>query len=199
MKATPLLLLLSLTIGCDAKPEDKQAIRDRYEGHYTGPCNAWAVSPATGRTYCSSPKLGFSTEAAYAAAAPKKADDSAFAGFDAKSPDEKKALLVAEGEKVYGANCAACHQATGMGLPPSFPPLANDPVVNGGPVDEQIHTVLNGLNGKVINGVAYAGAMSPFAATLTDNQIAAVITFERNSWGNNGGIVEPAQVLAQRK
>lgn len=187
-----------LLVACDAKPEDSQEIRDRYAGHYMGPCNAWVYSPVSGEKYCSSPALPYSTAAAYEAAKPKKADDSAFAGFDSKSADEKKALLVAEGEKVYGAQCAACHQPTGQGLAPTFPPLANDPVVNGGSVDDHIHTVLNGLSGKTINGVAYTGAMVPFGTTLSDNQIAAVITFERNSWGNNGGVVEPSQVAAGR-
>jgi mono/diheme cytochrome c family protein len=106
-------------------------------------------------------------------------------------------LLKSEGEKVYQAQCSACHQKEGTGLGESFPPLANDPVVNGGPVEEHIRTVLNGLNGKVINGIAYQGAMAPFS-NLTDNQIAAVITHERTSWGNNGGVVEPQQVASLR-
>jgi mono/diheme cytochrome c family protein len=199
MKATPLLLLLPVFVAaCEAVPEDKQAVVDRYLGHFTGKCNSWVTSPVSGHTYCSSPPLPFSTDAAYAAAMPTKADESAFAGFETKSADEKKTLLVGEGEKVFKANCVACHQAGGTGLPPSFPPLVNDPVVNGGAVEDHIKTVLGGLSGKTINGVAYTGAMTPFAGSLTDNQIAAVITYERNSWGNNGGVVEPAQVAALR-
>ena len=198
MKATPLFLFFPVLLAaCDAIPEDKQVLRDRYSGHYTGPCNAWVTSPVSGHTYCSSPTLGFSTADAYAAAAPKKADDGAFAGFDGKTPDEKKALLMAEGEKAYAANCAACHQPDGKGSGTNFPPLAGDPVANGGPVEQHVKVVLNGLSGQPINGVTYLGAMTPFG-NLTDNQIAAIITFERNSWGNNGGVVEPAQVAALR-
>lgn len=203
MKATSALLYLAplLLAACDAPAgEDPAYIRARYKGLYVGPCNTWVTSPNTGTVYCSSPTLGFSTDAAYAAAAAKVATTGPdpFADFDKKSADEKKTLLMAEGEKVYGTQCAACHQKEGTGVAPTFPPLANDPVANGGPVEEHITVVLKGLSGKVINGVAYSGAMTPFA-NLSDNEIAAVITFERNSWGNNGGVVEPAQVAALRK
>jgi mono/diheme cytochrome c family protein len=193
----PLLPLSLLGLfACEAVPEDSTFGQDRYQGHYAPDCPSWVKSPVSGRMYCSSPSKGYDTSPAYAAAKPV-VNDSAYEGFDSKSPDEKKALLIAQGEKVYANNCAACHQAGGTGSGTSFPPLSGDPVVNGGPVDEQIHTVLHGLSGKVINGVAYTGAMTPFA-TLTDNQIAAVITYERNSWGNDGGVVEPAQVKAAR-
>lgn len=196
----PLFTLLAVAlVACDAIPADAPEIRARYDGHYTGVCNSWVKSPVSGHLYCSSPSVGFSTDAAYAAAIPGKADESMFDGFDAKSPEEKRALLVAEGEKVYGVNCVACHGVAGAGLPPTFPPLAGDPVANGGASDDHIDIVLNGLSGKEINGVAYAGVMTPFSAQLSDNQIAAVISYERVSWGNAGAIVEPSQVAARRK
>lgn len=197
-----LLALLTVSLaGCEGPPgDDPKDVMRRYRGHFSQPCNAWVKSPVTGKTYCSSPKLEFSTAAAYAAAAPTgPVVNPAFADFDTKSPDEKKALLMSEGEKVYGGNCVACHQAGGTGVANSFPPLAGDPVANGGPVEEHIHTVIHGLSGKVINGVSYAAAMTPFGAQLSDQQIASVITYERNSWGNAGGVVEPAQVAALRK
>ena len=181
---------------CEAIPEDSVFVQDRYQGHYAPDCPSWVTSPVSGRPYCSSPSKGYDTSPAYAAAKPV-ANDTAFDGFDAKSPEDKKALLIAQGEKVYTNNCAACHQVDGKGSGTSFPPLMADPVVNGGPVAEQIQTVLHGLSGKVINGVPYTGAMTP-VSNLTDNQIAAVITYERNSWGNDGGVVEPAQVKAGR-
>lgn len=202
MKATTALLIpasLLFLAACDPVPEDSAQIRDRYLGHWTSACNSWVTSPVSGRVYCSSPWIPFSNEAAYAAVMPAKSDDSAYAGFDTKTPEEKKTLLIAQGEKVYSGNCQACHQAGGTGVAGSFPPLAGDPVANGGPVEEHILTVLNGLNGKAIGGVTYSGAMSPWRGALNDNQIAAVITYERNSWGNNGGIVEPSQVAALRK
>jgi len=206
--STPLLLLALGLVGCEAAStpapglptEDSMEVMRRYRDRYSERCNSWVQSPWTGKEYCASPSLGFDTAAAYEAAKPKAAGaNPAFEGFDAKSPDEKKAVLVAEGEKVYAAQCAACHQPTGLGVPNAFPPLAGDPVANGGPVEEHITIVLNGLSGKVINGVSYSAAMTPYAATLNDEQIASVISYERNSWGNNGGIVEPAQVAALRK
>jgi mono/diheme cytochrome c family protein len=200
MKAptSPFALLAFTFLACEAQPQDKPEVRARWEGHYTGVCNSYLTSPVTGHLYCASPAIGFSTAAAYAAAAPAKADESAFVGFDQKSPEERSAILTAEGEKVYLAQCSACHQAAGTGLAPTFPPLVNDPVANGGSADEHISIVLNGLSGKAINGVMYAGVMTPFASQLSDNQIAAVVSYERTSWGNAGGIVEPAQVAALR-
>jgi cytochrome c oxidase subunit 2 len=97
--------------------------------------------------------------------------------------------LIARGEKVYAANCVACHQPTGKGNPPAFPPLAGSKVVNG-PEQAQIDTVLNGRPGT---------AMAPFGKQLSDTEIAAVITFTRNSWGNKASDVTPNEVKARRK
>ncbi len=97
--------------------------------------------------------------------------------------------LAARGEKVYAANCVACHQANGAGVPGAFPALAGSAMVNG-PQDGQIGILLNGKN-----------AMPAWKATLSDTEIAAVITYTRNSWGNKAedNIVQPAEVLAARK
>lgn len=181
---------------CAAIPEDPLSVRTRYRGHYGGPCNAWVKSPESGREYCSSPKVGFSTDQAYADAAPK-VDDAAFVGFDDKTPEEKQALLVSEGKAVFANNCASCHKADGAGEGTMYPPLVNDPVVNNADPAEQLAVVLKGLSGKEIGGVDYSAAMTPFGH-LTDNQIAAVATYERNSWGHAAGMVEPAQVKAAR-
>ena len=96
--------------------------------------------------------------------------------------------LVQRGEKVYQANCVACHQANGQGVPGAFPALAGSQVVNG-PRGEQINVVLNGRRGM------------PSWKQLSDTEIAAVITYTRNSWGNKAqeNIVQPAEVLAARK
>ena len=97
--------------------------------------------------------------------------------------------LAARGEKVYAANCVACHQATGKGVPGAFPALDGSQVVNG-MQDGQIAIMLNGKN-----------AMPSWKATLSDTEIAAVITYTRNSWNNKASdnIVQPAEVLAARK
>jgi len=97
--------------------------------------------------------------------------------------------LKARGEKVYAANCVACHQATGKGAPPAFPPLDGSKVV-GGPKEAHIDTVLNGRPNT---------AMAAFGKQLSDTDIAAVITYERNSWSNKAGMVQPAEVKARRK
>jgi len=97
--------------------------------------------------------------------------------------------LVARGEKVYASNCVACHQATGKGAPPAFPPLAGSKIVNG-PGQGQIDLVLNGKPNT---------AMVAFGKQLNDTEIAAVITFTRSSWGNKASEVQPAEVKARRK
>ena len=101
--------------------------------------------------------------------------------------------LVARGEKVFAANCAACHQANGKGVPGAFPALDGSPVVTG-PKDAQIKTVLNGV---VKNG--QPTAMIAWRNTLSDTDVAAVITYTRNSWGNHTGeAIQPAEVKADR-
>lgn len=96
--------------------------------------------------------------------------------------------LAQRGEKVYAANCVACHQANGKGVPGAFPALDGSPVVNG-PKAEQMKVVLNGRK-----------AMPSFKQ-LSDTEIAAVITYTRNTWSNKAqeNIVQPAEVLAARK
>jgi cytochrome c oxidase subunit 2 len=100
--------------------------------------------------------------------------------------------LMAKGKDVYG-QCAACHQPTGKGMPGVFPALAGSKVATG-PVAEHIKTVLHGRHtGK------FPAAMPAFGPQLSDVDIAAVITFERNSFGNStGDVVQPAQVKAAR-
>ena len=101
--------------------------------------------------------------------------------------------LKARGEKVYAQHCVACHQATGMGVPPAFPALSGSKVVTG-PKEGQINT---GLGGVVKDGKQTA--MMPFKQ-LSDVEISAVITYTRNSWGNKTGeVVLPAEVKALRK
>ena len=96
--------------------------------------------------------------------------------------------LMQRGEKVYAANCVACHQANGRGTPPAFPPLAGGKLTTGGK-EGHIDIVLNGKPNT---------AMQSFKQ-LSNVELAAVITFERNSWGNKTGEVQPAEVKARRK
>ena len=108
--------------------------------------------------------------------------------------DESKPLplaeLVSRGEKIYAANCIACHQATGQGTPAmKAPALAGNKLVTGAD-QEPIDTVLNGRPNT---------AMQPFKQQLSDAEIAAVVTYVRNSWGNKASEVQPAEVKARRK
>jgi cytochrome c oxidase subunit 2 len=109
----------------------------------------------------------------------------------ADDPNKKWELadLKARGEKVYGANCVACHQANGKGIPGSFPALDGSKIATG-PVADHLNRVLNGKPGT---------AMAAFGQQLSDTDIAAVITFERNNWGNKTGtVVQPSDVKAAR-
>lgn len=97
--------------------------------------------------------------------------------------------LVARGEKVYAANCVACHQANGKGAGP-IKPVDGSPVVLDADKSKQIAVLLNGQNN---------GAM-PAWKQLSDTEIAAVITYTKNTWSNKTGqLVQPADVLAARK
>lgn len=96
--------------------------------------------------------------------------------------------LMARGEKVY-AQCVACHGATGAGVPGVFPALAGSKIATG-PLDAHIAIVLNGKPGT---------AMQAFGGQMNDADLAAVITYERNAFGNNtGDVVQPAQIKAAR-
>ncbi|CAM5483360.1 cytochrome c oxidase subunit II [Eoetvoesiella caeni] len=101
--------------------------------------------------------------------------------------------LMARGEKVFASNCVACHQANGKGLPNTFPALDGDVKYLLAPMKGQILTVLNGHPGT---------AMAAFRDQLNDVEIASVITYTRNAWGNAGKgpdpIVQPSNVTALR-
>jgi cytochrome c oxidase cbb3-type subunit 2 len=104
----------------------------------------------------------------------------------------------AKGRALYTANCSACHQASGEGLPGTFPPLKGSGVVTKDDATKHMRVVLNGLQGEKAGGVVYASPMPPFAAMLSDADIADIIDYERSSWGNNGKPVTAAQVAAER-
>ena len=99
--------------------------------------------------------------------------------------------LKTEGEKVYGHSCVACHQANGQGLPGAFPALAHSAVTTG-PIAAHVEMVLNGSKKNP--------AMAAFGSQLSDVEIAAVVTYERNAFGNTqGDMAQPRDVAAARK
>jgi len=109
---------------------------------------------------------------------------------------KSKADRIAVGKKVYDTNCAACHQPNGEGIPRAFPPLANADYLN---ADKKraIDAVVHGLEGKIIvNGQEYDSVMP--AWSLSDDDVANVMTYIYNSWGNSGKDVSAAEVKASK-
>jgi mono/diheme cytochrome c family protein len=132
-------------------------------------------------------------------------NNSAFAGkaFDPRPIDKEKdaqldpfQFAMKKGATVYN-NCQGCHQVSGAGQPGLIPPLAGSEWVAGG--TERITRVLiNGLSGQVhVKGATYNNVMPP-QGHLSDKEIAQVVTFIRNSWGNQGTMVTPEMVKKVR-
>jgi mono/diheme cytochrome c family protein len=183
MNAAPFSALL---VAC-AMPYDKDLhdVAQRYPHRTDGECSSWLYSHRTGYPYCASP--------AFVATVPAKV-------VAPEVVDETKIdhdSLMARGEKVYGQTCAACHQSDGKGTPGTFPPLAGAGSYYG---DGANHAtiVLKGLSGPItVLGASFNGIMPPQDA-LSDYDIAATLTYERNSWGNADGDVLPEVVKALR-
>ena len=113
------------------------------------------------------------------------AAEKAAAEAASKSWDMDK--LMALGKDTYEAKCAACHKSDGTGMPPVFPALKESAIAKG-PVVDHIDIVVNGKAGS---------AMAAYSTQLTDAELAAVITYERNAWGNEvGDKVQPAEIQA---
>lgn len=103
-----------------------------------------------------------------------------------------------DGERVYGTVCVTCHQADGAGIDGAFPPLAGSAVAVG-EADVSIKIVLSGLTGTMTRGgTSYNGMMTPWASTLSDADIAAVLTYVRSNFGNSADAVTEAQVAEVR-
>ena len=109
---------------------------------------------------------------------------------------QTKDQRIAEGKKIFNQSCFACHQANGMGLPGIFPPLANSDYLNADH-NRAIGVIINGQEGEiVVNGVKYNQVMPP--QILNDDDVANVMTFILNSWGNSGDMITPEQVQQVR-
>jgi len=94
--------------------------------------------------------------------------------------------LMAKGEEAYNRSCASCHMANGEGIPGAFPALKGSAIALG-PVDKHLDVVINGTSGT---------AMQAFGGQLSEVDLAAIITYERNAWGNDvGDMVQPLDVL----
>lgn len=103
-----------------------------------------------------------------------------------------------DGKQLFGAKCAACHQASGLGVAGVFPPLAGAEWVQGGE-KVLISILLHGIQGEIeVKGNKYNGAMPAFG-TLTDAEIAGVLSYIRSDWGNQATPIAAAAVAAQRE
>lgn len=111
-----------------------------------------------------------------------------------------KAALMAKGQKVFTEYCKTCHQANGQGLGTVYPPLAKSDYLKNTPMPTIIKEVVNGKTGKVkVNGKEYNGVMAPLPAKYTDEDIAGVLTYVYNSFGNSGPTVSAADVKKHKK
>lgn len=110
----------------------------------------------------------------------------------------RAAAVAVSGQAVYESRCAACHQASGQGLPGAFPPLAGSEYVVG-EEERVVRIVLHGLSGPVTaKGQTYNGAMPAWADVLSDAEIAALLTYVRSAFGNSAEAIEVEKVAQER-
>jgi mono/diheme cytochrome c family protein len=116
------------------------------------------------------------------------------AGGPAGAPDPKVV-----GKALFSANCVTCHQATGLGVPGQYPPLAGSEVELGDATNHLIAIVLKGLQGPVVvEGKPFNNSMQAWEAQYTDPQLAAILTYVRSDWGNNAPPITADMVKQMR-
>jgi mono/diheme cytochrome c family protein len=115
-----------------------------------------------------------------------------------EAPKPSASTKQIDGKQIFTGNCAACHQATGLGLPGVFPPLVNSEWVLENPVI-LTNILLHGIEGQIIvKGVSYKGAM-PAWNQLSDTELAAVASYIRSDWGNKATPITEDDVKKQRE
>jgi len=108
-------------------------------------------------------------------------------------PTTESSLLMRLGQSVYDTHCATCHGAQGRGMPPDYPPLAGNQSIQMASAVNPIRVVLNGGYPPGTEGNPMPYGMPPFAQSLSDDEVAAVVSFIRSSWGNRGDAVSARQ------
>lgn len=120
-----------------------------------------------------------------------KAKDQAVNAEESTQKKMEPEELLALGEQKYEQLCSPCHSLNGRGLPPLYPALKGSSVAVGNPISRHLNIILNGIAGS---------AMQSYKDQLTDEEIAAIATYERNAWNNNtNDVVQPADVAAERQ
>ena len=114
-------------------------------------------------------------------------------------PAAGRTRLAQAGDKLYGQHCAACHGEQGQGVPGAYPALAGNRAVTMGPTQNLLQVMLHGGFGPATAGRPRPFGMPPFTLTLSDTEIAAVISHIRNAWGNRAPEVSPLDVLQMRQ
>ncbi len=120
---------------------------------------------------------------------------------DPAPPDleEVELDLMAEGRRVYTRLCQSCHQQDGAGVPGAFPPLGGSDWVVGVP-ERPVKIVLQGFQGEIVReGVTYNAVMPGFGRSLSDEEVASVVTYIRNSFGNEAMEVQPEEVAEMQE
>lgn len=145
------------------------------------------------------PMLGGDSRSAVATMqqAPKSADTNTGSGAEAPASavaDSNTAAAKPDGKAIYSAQCSACHQANGQGVPGAFPPLAGSEwLVADATIPVAI--VHDGLQGKIeVSGNSFQGVMPKFGGTLSNAEMAAVLSYARSEWGNSASEIDPAAV-----
>lgn len=119
--------------------------------------------------------------------------------LDAYQPKSGAAALFAEGKKQYGMICAACHGDDGLGKPGQAPPLAGSEWVNATSFKRVEEIPQLGLTGPIhVAGQEWNLQMAPMGAALSDDDLAAVLTYIRGSWGNKASPVSDSDIKAMR-
>ncbi|MGH7951344.1 MAG: c-type cytochrome [Limisphaerales bacterium] len=119
--------------------------------------------------------------------------------LEAYQPKSGAAAMLARGKQVYGQVCGICHGPDGLGKPEQFPPLAGSEWVNTKDFKRLAHIPLEGLSGTVqVQAKPWNLSMPPMGATLSDADLAGVLTYIRSSWGNKAGAVTADDIKAIR-
>lgn len=175
----------------DITPQESRENPDPREGGRPVPLALWILAAALvvwGGLYIARSNL---------AEAAEYGDQRTLADLQQKPKTVGGGAGAADGASVFASRCVPCHQAGGTGLSGVFPPLAGSNWVNGRDTTV-VQILLHGIQGTLtVNGVAYNGVM-PTWGTLSDAEIAAVVTYVRGQWGNKGGPVDVTMVSTQR-